>query len=376
MKIALFGGSFDPVHGEHVRYVQAAKAALGLDKVYIIPSHIAPHKAFGAAASGEDRLAMCRLAFRNLPYAEVSADEIEAAGTSYTYLTCRRFAERFPSAERFFLVGADMLGDFFTWKNPEDILEHVTLAAGGRAGESPAAFAEKFRARFQKDFAFVPFSGEEVSSLALRVSLAFRKPTPALPAAVGRYIEEKRLYTHPAVLPALSLEKPARREHSYRVALMATARARSVGVAEWKALLASALHDCGKYVPLSSPLLEDFTPPEGVPQPVMHQFTGAYLARHAFGIEDEEVLSAIKFHTSGRAGMTAPEKLVYLADMLEPARDFKGAEELRKLFYADLDRCFYEALKSQVGYLRSTGKPVYPLTQEAYEYEKARMRQK
>ena len=103
----------------------------------------------------------------------------------------------------------------------------------------------------------------------------------------------------------------------------------------------------------------------------MHQFTGAYLACHSFGIGDEEVLDAIRYHTSGRAGMTALGKLVFLADMLEAGRSFDGVDRLRALFREDLDRCFFEALKEQVEYLHETGKPVYPLTEEAYEYEKA-----
>lgn len=372
MKMAIFGGSFDPVHSEHVRYVQAAKAVLGLDKVFIVPSRIAPHKAFGAAASGEDRHAMCELAFRSLPYAEVSDCELRAEGTSYSYLTCRRFKALYPEAELYFLVGADMLEDFFTWKRPEEILANATLVACGREGGDPAALHGRFTARFRRDFIAVPFRGEAVSSHVLRVDLAFRKPTPDLDGAVRRYIEENRLYRHPAIAPALSLEKPARREHSYRVARMAVARARSVGVAEGKALLAAALHDCAKYVPLSSPLLEDFTPPENVPQPVLHQFAGAYLARHAFGIEEEDVLDAIRYHTSGKAEMGQLAKLIFLADMLEEARAFEGVDRLRALFWEDLDACFYEALKEQVVYLREAGKPVYPLTQEAYEYEKSR----
>lgn len=372
MKIALFGGSFDPVHQEHVRYVQAAKAALGLDKVFVIPSHIAPHKLSGAAAGGEDRFEMCRLAFRNLPYVQVSDLEIASEGTSYTYLTCRRFKELYPCDELYFLVGADMLEDFFTWKQPEDILSNATLAACRRENDDPAALHSRFVARFSRDFVCVPFAGEAVASHRLRVDLAFRRPTPELDRAVRRYIEERRLYTHPAIAPALALEKPSRREHSYRVACMAVARARSAGVSEGKALIAAALHDCAKYVPLSSPLLEDFTPPAEVPPPVMHEYTGAYLARHAFGIEDEDILDAIRYHTSGKAGMAALSKLIFLADMLEEGRSFDGVEALRALFWEDLDACFYAALRAQVEYLRETGKPVYPLTEEAYLYEKSR----
>lgn len=376
MKIALFGGSFDPVHNEHIRYAQAAKDALGLDKVVVLPAGLAPHKRTGAHASGEDRLAMCRLAFGRFSWAEVSDFEVRAGGASYTYLTCRHFAEEFPGADLYFLVGEDMLEDFFTWKNPDDILAHATLAACGRGNKTPASLRERFFARFRKEFVAVPFTGGEVSSRMLRVDLAFGKRPAAMDEGVLGYIREKGLYSHPAIAPALALEKETRREHSYRVARMAVERSCSAGIAEGKALLASALHDCGKYVALDSPLLEDFSPPEDVPPPVMHQYTGAYLARHCFGIEDEEVLDAIRYHTSGRAGMTPLGMLVYLADLLEEGRDFDGIGELRALFRTDLEACLFRSLEDQLVYLRKSKKPVYPLTEQAFAWIKGRIKGK
>ncbi len=370
MRIAVFGGSFDPVHRVHEHYVRAAMKELALDKLIVMPSYLAPHKSNGAVASGEDRLAMCRIAFGGIGGVEVSDFELSRPDTSYSYLTCRRFAERYPDAERFFLVGADMLEDFFTWKNPGEILSYVTLVACGRGDDIPAALHDRFISRFGCDFVSVKFVGGKVSSTSIRVALAFGKAPSELNDGVLRYINERGLYTHPAVLPALALEKPERREHSFRVAEMACARARSMGVPERKALLAAALHDCGKYVQLSSPLLKGFVPPEDVPAPVLHQFTGAYLAEHEFGISDEEILSAIRYHTSGKEEMTTLEKLVFLADLLEEGRDFPGVERLRTLFWRDLDECLYQSFREQVEYLESTGKPVYPLTKSAYEWLK------
>ena len=370
MRIAIFGGSFDPVHNEHVAAVQAAAEYLSLDKVFIVPSHIAPHKHGGAHADGAARLAMCRLAFSPLPYAEVDDSEVASGGTSYTYLTCRAFAARYSDAERYFLVGADMLEDFFTWKNPDDILSCVTLAAFGRGADGVSALHETFRARFQKDYLEIPFCGESVSSTDLRVLLAFGKEPSALDKRVCAYIEEHKLYSYPAIAPALALEKSERREHSLRVALMAARRARGLRLAEDKVVLACALHDCGKYVPLSSPMLAGFTLPEGVPAPVLHQYTGAYLAEHVFGIADREILDAIRYHTSGRANMSDLEKLVFLADMLEEGRAFPEVERLRALFYEDLNACFAAALFHQIAYLKASGSPVYPLTYEAYESTK------
>ena len=376
MKIALFGGSFDPVHLEHTRYAQAARDALAADKVIVLPAGIAPHKQWGAVASGEERLAMCRIAFAPYPWAEVSDFEVREQGKSYTYLTCRHFAALYPDAELYFLVGEDMLEDFFTWKNPDDILQHATLAACERGRKGTAPLHERFLARFGKDFLDVPFTGEAVSSRLMRVDLAFGKCPDHMDGRVYDYIREHRLYTHPAIAPALALEKPPRREHSLRVARMAVERASSAGVSEEKALLASALHDCGKYVSPDSPLLEDFTPPENVPPPVMHQYTGAYLARHCFGVEDEEVLDAIRYHTSGRAEMTPLGMLVYLSDLLEEGRDFPGIDELRALFRIDLEVCLYRSLEDQLAYLAGTGKPVYPLTEQAYRWIKRRIKGK
>lgn len=373
MKIALFGGSFDPVHREHVNYVRAAIRELSLDLVIVMPSRLAPHKRLGAQADGEARLQMCRIAFEHEPRVRVSDFELTQDGVSYSYLTCRAFAKRYPDAERYFLVGADMLEDFFTWKQPEDILNHVTLVACGRGAEETGALRARFHSVFGKDFLSLGFSGEAVSSTGIRVSLAFGKDPEALDERVLAFIRERGLYTHPAIAPALALEKPERREHSFRVAQMACARARSLRIPEEKALLAAALHDCAKYVPLSSPLLEGFSCPENVPPPVLHQYTGAYLAEQHFGIRDREVLDAIRYHTSGRAGMGELEKLVYLSDLLEAGRDFPGVETLRALFWNDLDECLFESLRHEVEYLNSTGKEVYPLTQEAYDFVKSQV---
>lgn len=372
MRLGIFGGSFDPVHREHTELVCAAREALSLDKVVVVPSYLAPHKRGGAAAGGEDRLAMLRLALRDLPFAEVSGFELASGGTSYTYLTCKHFAEEAPSAERFFLVGADMLEDFFTWKKPEAILQNVTLAACGRGAAQPSSLHERFLARFGKDFTEIPFTGDAVSSTEIRTAIAFGKRPAELDPAVYEYICERGLYAHPAILPALALEKPERREHSFRVALAAVKRARSLHIPEEKALLAAALHDCAKNLPADSPLLEGFVPPEGVPRPVLHQFAGAFLAERRFGIFDEEILDAIRYHASGREEMTPLGMLVYLADLVEDGRAFEGVEELRRLYREDLEACMLAALGRQISYLRAQGKEIYPLTERAYERFKQR----
>lgn len=375
MKIALFGGSFDPVHNEHIEYIKAAKEALSLDKVIVSPSYLAPHKELGPVASGEDRLNMCRIALEELSYAQVCDFELARREKSYSYITVEHFANLYEGSELYFLVGADMLEDFFIWKNPGRILDAATLAACGRGDESVASTHRRFKERFHSDYTEIPFTGDKTSSTELRVRLAFGKEATGLDARVLEYIERKNLYRYPEIAPALALEKEERREHSLRVALMAVARARSLHVPEGKALLAAALHDCGKYVPLDSPLLKGFVLPDDVPAPVAHQYTGAYLAEHEFGITDKEILDAIRYHTSGREDMTPLGKLIFLADMLESGRTFEGIEELRKAFWRDLDECLLLCFERQNAYLaanQNKGSQIYSLTKRAYNWLKRR----
>ena len=366
MKYAIFGGSFDPVHNEHVRLAVAAKEYLGLDKVFVLPSRVAPHKLGGSVAEGDDRFEMCRIAFERYDWAEASRFEIDRSDTSYTYLTCRYFKERFPQSEAYLLVGADMLENFPCWKRPEEILRSVTLAGCGRADMNTAAYADEIFERFGKRAILVPHTGKAVSSTRIRVELAFGKKPAEIDDGVFSYLQERGLYTHPAILPALALEKPERREHSFRVACLAAENAARFCVSQEKAILASALHDCGKYVPPDSPLLKGFVAPDGVPQPVLHQFTGAYLAEREFGITDEEVLDAIRYHTSGKENMTRLGKLIFVCDMLEEGRTFPGVDDLREALKKGLDEAFFACVSRQVEFLKLTQKEIFPLTERVY----------
>ncbi|MBR4942749.1 MAG: nicotinate (nicotinamide) nucleotide adenylyltransferase [Clostridia bacterium] len=378
MRIGIFGGSFDPVHKEHIRFAESAIRCLGLDKLFIMPAHTPPHKAGKILSSNEARLAMCRLAFQKVERAEVCDYEIAKGGTSYTYLTCQHFKETYKEAEIFFLVGTDMLRDFPTWRKPEEILKNATLAVCGRSDEDGWWEQEQttFIARFGKPFARVNYNGTDVSSTKIRVLAgAGMRLTEFLTDEVAEYVEEKGLYAIPFAKEALALEKEERRAHSLRVAYLAAKRAVSLKMSERAAVTASLFHDCGKNLPKDSPLLDGFVLEKDwgdVPAPVLHQFTGAYLAEKRFGVTDGEVLNAIRFHTSGRANMGELEKLIFLADMLEEGRNYDGVEDLRKLFWQGqgLDECLKEALFRSISFLKEKKADIYPLTQEAYEFYK------
>ena len=374
MNIGIFGGSFDPPHLEHVRLAAAAVGSLNLDKLFVVPAHTPPHKKDKVLSSDENRLEMCRIAFNDCPRTEVSDCEIRQGGTSYTYLTCRRFRELYPAAKLFWLVGTDMLRDFPTWRNPEEILSLASLAVCARA-EKPG-WTEKelkdFTARFQTDFAIIRYDGKDVSSTEVRVLAAAGEDVISLVGAkTAEYIRKNRLYEIPHAREALLLEKPSRRAHSIRVALFAAEYAAKFGISEKQAVTAALFHDCAKNLPPDSPYLSGFLPPPDVPGPLLHQYAGAYVAEKFFEVTDGEVLDAIRYHTSGRADMTSLEKLVFLSDMLESGRQFDGVEKLRKIFREEgLDPCMRQALKDTLSYLEKSGGEIYPLTREAYEFLK------
>ena len=367
-KIGLFGGTFDPVHREHVALASCALNALQLDRLIVIPALLPPHKRGRNIAPPADRLAMCRLAFTEAGE-EVSDWELNRGETSYSYLTCRHFRELYPQDELYFVMGTDMFDSFDTWKNPDQIVRCVKLAVCRRdkeAGYLQAAHAP-FVARYGADFVELPFDGAPVSSTRLRTVAALGGKLEDVSNEVASYIRTRNLYAEPLLQRALALEKQSRREHSVRVALMAVENARRFGVDETKALYAAGLHDCAKNLSPDSEYLKGFVPPEGCPPPVVHQYAGAYVAEHTFGITDEEILDAVRYHTSGRPHMTPLGKLVFLSDMLEEGRSYPGVETLRALFRSDADRCLKESLKRQLVYLSGAGFAIDPLTQRTYD---------
>lgn len=123
----MFGGSFNPIHTGHIQLAQAFVKKLSLDRVLIIPTYIPPHKQCDNSVSPQDRLQMCRLAVKDLPFAQVSDIEIQRKGASYTYLTLQELSQQYKNDELFLITGADMFMSIQTWKHPEIIFSLATV---------------------------------------------------------------------------------------------------------------------------------------------------------------------------------------------------------------------------------------------------------
>ena len=139
------------------------------------------------------------------------------------------------------------------------------------------------------------------------------------------------------------------------------------------ARIAALLHDCTKKLDLSQQLslCRHYAIPldemERNYLKLLHSKTGAAVARDRFGVSDE-IYNAIFYHTTGKADMTLLEKVIYLADYIEPSRSFPGVEELRTAVHEDLDRGLCRALADSIVELQGYGSPVHPNTQEALSY--------
>ncbi len=159
---------------------------------------------------------------------------------------------------------------------------------------------------------------------------------------------------------------PKRYRHSLAVYDLALELAALHGLDAGKAAVASLLHDCGREVPLresaAAALKLGLCPGElELAEPVLlHSWLGVYFARHKYGIEDAEILEAIRYHTTGAPGMSRLATAVYLADMLEPARDFPEIGKLRRLARQDLDAALLAAYRHTIAYLLEEGLFIHP----------------
>lgn len=371
MKIGIYGGSFDPPHIEHINLCVNAVRSLNLDRLFIVPAKIPPHKKV-QPISGEYRLEMVKLALSNVdvPQITVSDYELNSAGKSYTYLTIEHFKSLYKDAQIYFLMGTDMLENFPTWKEPKAILNMAKLYVFGRDGESMERAKQVFLNAFSdrlNSLVFANFSGKMVSSTHVRHMLTLGLDAKEfLYQNVIDYIKSNNLYfceKAEFVKKSLSI---SRLTHTLGVMDLAKAYAKKLGEDENKAVLAAMLHDVAKYMDKND--FPSFTLPLDVPKPVVHQYLGAYVAEHVLGVTDIDILNAIRYHTTGRSNMSRLEKIVFTADLLEVGRTYDEAPILREAVDKDFDAGFSLSVKRLLNYLTKQGQPIYYLTKECYNY--------
>lgn len=387
-RIGIYGGTFNPPHVGHIQAAKQAVSALGLTKLLMIPAYAPPHKAVLPSNSprARQRLEMLRIAAADCPQIEVSDLELKREGISYTWETLETVKKLYPGAELVLLMGTDMFLTFDTWKNPEKILGEATLGVFYRGDKGEKAAALKQKEALEAQGAKVILVHNDViviSSTQMRRLLAFRCAGEFLPAGVLDYIREYNLYdtrTNWKNLPmdkleqvVVSLLNPNRVRHVLGCRDTAVALAKRWGADVTDAARAGILHDITKAIdgPLQltlcdayGKLLDDFS--KRYPR-TLHALTGSMVAQRIFG-ENPAVVSAIESHTTGKANMTLLETIIYVADYMEPNRDFPGVEKLRGLAFTDLDGALKLGLEMTLEHLKAQGAEVSPASRSALDW--------
>lgn len=198
--VGILGGTFDPIHHGHLVIAEEAREALGLERVLLVPAATPPHKPGRRLVSSGHRLAMAELAIAGNPAFSVSAIEVERGGTSYTVDTLEALAG-VGIADPWFILSAEALAGFPSWRRPDRILELCRLAVVPRGGHDllDTAWVREHLPGREARVTFLPGPLLPISgSVVRRRAAAGRSVRYLVPDAVARYITDHALYTEPA----------------------------------------------------------------------------------------------------------------------------------------------------------------------------------
>ena len=375
---------------------QSVVEELQLDKLYLIPVGIPPHKELAEGTPApEHRLAMTELAGQALgEHVEVLDLELRRQGKSYTLDTVRTIHKRHPKARLYLLMGTDMFLTFQNWRHPKEIAQLCTLCAFARSEKDSEELFAPQRKYLHKAYGADVVTMAlphlvEISSTQLREKMSAGEGNQFLLPAVYGYILMHHLYGTQADLRhlpldqlrpvALSLLDQRRVPHVLGTEETAAKLALRWGADEEDARRAALLHDCTKRLSREEHLalcreygiaVDDAEREAG--GKLLHAKTGAALARDLFGVSDE-IYSAIYWHTTGKPDMTLLEKIIYLADYIEPTRSFGALKELRPLAFEDLDRAILRGLTIAVEDLSRKGMVLHPNSVRARDFLKGKL---
>lgn len=393
-RIGIYGGTFNPVHNTHLAIAQAAFKQYNLDKVIFLITGQPPHKATNTDIADSCRLDMLRLSISDIPYFEIDNRELYRPGKSYSYITFTELKSEFRSDEMYFIMGSDSLINFKNWVKPEVISDATTVLAVPRMGDSEDDIKEALeynRQHFSGIFEMVDFIPTSDASSFIRENISKGKEVASiLPEKVYSYILDHNLYKdhYYDFNDITSLQKEMKAElktgryiHTLGVANMAYSLAIKWNYPALNAMVAGLLHDCAKCltdekrISICKKNNIPINDAEAKSPQLLHAKVGAYLCKEKYKIEDSQIIHAIKVHTTGCPKMSLLDKIIYIADYIEPGRDKQPRLGLlRKIAFEDLDQCLYMILEDSVEYLMDDGAEIDDMTLQTYNYYKMQRR--
>lgn len=370
MRIAMFGGSFNPIHRGHIQTALAVKEKYALDRVLVMVANDPPHKEIADGVSAAHRLEMTKIALSGLEDLVACDLELRRPGKSYTVDTLGELRELYPEAELYCMVGGDMLRTLDTWHSAEELFRRAKFIAIGRpdTGDSEAA-AERFRREYGANISISGITGPDISSTMVRKAVENGESIAEyVTDGVAEYIYRHGFYLADEVNAMRKRLQgdlgPKRYVHTMGVVRMAAELSSRYGADCRKAQLAALLHDCAKFDRETQKNLarEYGLDISDMPMPIVHGPLGAKRAKREFGIEDEEIINAIACHTVCRTNMGVLDKVVYLSDKIEHGRSYEGVEHIRREAERDLDHGMIACIEHGLRHLGEKGEQAHPDT--------------
>ena len=382
--LAVLGGTFDPIHMGHLAIAQAVCDRLRPQRVLFIPSSQPAHKQGRQISPAIHRYNMTALAVCEHPSFDVSRLELDRAGVSYTIDTARALKAICPiKAEISFIIGADALMDILSWKNAAELLKTCRFIVVPRPGYEKKApeYVDYLIKTHGSMIHCLEGPLIDISSTDIRERFKEGLPVEGLiPKQVEDYARRHGLY--PAKPAAFHFEaalkslrsrlSPKRFTHTMGVIAEAERLAAHYAQDIEKARIAALLHDCAKEysadkkralcrlwgVQLDDALQASID--------ITHSLLGAESARRDFNIHDPDILQAIRYHTTGHGNMTMLDKIIMLADYIEPYRTSWGPiNEMRRLALTDINQALILGTKCTIKEEQELGRPIHPWSLDA-----------
>ncbi len=338
MRIALLGGSFDPIHNGHLFIAKTAIKKLNIDQVWFLPCKDAPLKS-GQYASFKNRCEMIRNAIK--PYRKMKLCKIEGEleGISYTIRTVKKLKKMYPNDTFMFLIGDDQAKKFHLWKQADELLNLVEFYV----------FSREENVEIPKNLNRVHMELIDVSSTEIRAG----KKHWLLPKSVQHYIGEHYLYLEQAMPTYMSAK---RYMHSKSVAKLCVELARAHNLDENIAWCMGMTHDVCKQLPEEKAkiwMLHHMPKHINEASAIWHGYIGADYVKRGFHINNKDVISSIYHHVLGD-GNSPYNIILYVADKLDPSRGYDSSEQI-ELCKKSLSLGFQRVKKEQEEYLRNEG---------------------
>lgn len=368
-RTGIYGGTFNPPHIGHIHAAKTAYKHLGLDEIILIPSNIPPHKSLPEeSATPLQRFDMVKIISKDIEFSSVSDIELKRCCKSYTVDTLRELKEQYGDSELIFIMGSDMLFTFDKWKQPEIICRLCKIAVQARkCGEIPdlEKYEQRFKQLYNADIEVIHSDYIEVCSTDIREQLKAGIRTNFLTPEIFSYIKEnglygwnERLYRLREDVRAILSEK--RFKHTLGCEEEAAKLAGLWGCNPYDAREAAILHDISKelsyeeQIKLCEKYISGKQYYKELHPNLLHAITGSCIAKDVYN-SSEQVKNAIRWHTTGHKNMTLLEKIIFLADCIEPSRKHEGIEESRRLAYENMDMAVLSCLEGICKVLVSSG---------------------